>query len=39
MVLSLLGMGLVICIPLVLLIGTSDLKTVVAVSVAQFALT
>lgn len=38
MVLSLLKMALVICIPLVLLIGTYDLKTVVTVSVVQFAL-
>lgn len=38
MVLSLLKMALVICIPLVLLIGTYDLKTMVTVSVVQFAL-
>ncbi|UXJ50151.1 conjugal transfer protein TraG N-terminal domain-containing protein [Pseudomonas citronellolis] len=38
MVLALLKMALVICIPLVLLIGTYDLKTVVTVSVVQFAL-
>ncbi|HHO8039060.1 TPA: conjugal transfer protein TraG N-terminal domain-containing protein [Pseudomonas aeruginosa] len=38
MVLSLLKMALVICIPLVLLTGTYDLKTVVTVSVVQFAL-
>ena len=38
MVLSLLKMALVICIPLVLLIGTYDLKTVITVSVVQFAL-
>ncbi|HAB5395084.1 TPA_asm: conjugal transfer protein TraG [Salmonella enterica subsp. enterica serovar Mbandaka] len=38
MALSLLKMALVICIPLVLLIGTYDLKTVVALSVVQFAL-
>jgi len=38
MVLSLLKMALVICIPLVLLMGTYDLKTVVTVSVVQFAL-
>jgi len=38
MVLSLLKMALVICIPLVLAIGTYDLKTVVTVSVVQFAL-
>lgn len=38
MVLSLLKMALVICIPLALLIGTYDLKTVVTVSVVQFAL-
>lgn len=38
MVLSPLKMALVICIPLVLLIGTYDLKTVVTVSVVQFAL-
>lgn len=38
MVLSLLKMALVICIPLVLLIGTYDLKMVVTVSCAQFAL-
>ena len=33
-----LKMALVICIPLVLLIGTYDLKTVVTVSCVQFAL-
>ncbi|EZQ20202.1 membrane protein [Halopseudomonas bauzanensis] len=38
MVLSFLKMALVICIPLVLLIGTYDLKTVVTVSIVQFAL-
>lgn len=38
MVLALLKMALVICIPLVLLIGTYDLKTLVTVSVIQFAL-
>lgn len=38
MVLAFLKMALVICIPLVLLIGTYDLKTVVTVSVVQFAL-
>ncbi|TNL09697.1 conjugal transfer protein TraG [Kosakonia cowanii] len=38
MALSLLKMALVICIPLVLLIGTYDLKTVVTLSVVQFAL-
>ena len=38
MVLSLLKMALVICIPLVLVIGTYDLKMVVAISVVQFAL-
>lgn len=38
MVLSLLKMALVICIPLVLVVGTYDLKTVVTVSVVQFAL-
>ncbi len=38
MVLALLKMALVICIPMVLLIGTYDLKTVVTVSVVQFAL-
>lgn len=38
MVLSLLKMALVICIPLVLLIGPYDLKTMVTVSVVQFAL-
>jgi len=38
MVLSLLKMGLVICIPLVLLIGTFDLKTLMTVSCVQFAL-
>jgi hypothetical protein len=31
-------MALVICIPLVLVVGTYDLKTVVTVSVVQFAL-
>ncbi|MBW7862749.1 MAG: conjugal transfer protein TraG N-terminal domain-containing protein, partial [Rhodocyclaceae bacterium] len=36
--LALLKMALVICIPMVLLIGTYDLKTVVTVSVVQFAL-
>lgn len=38
MVLAFLKMALVICIPLVLLIGTYDLKTVVTMSVVQFAL-
>ncbi|GLU39213.1 conjugal transfer protein TraG N-terminal domain-containing protein [Pseudomonas sp. NBRC 100443] len=38
MVLALLKMALVICIPLVLVIGTYDLKTVITVSVVQFAL-
>jgi len=38
MALSLLKMALVICIPLVLVIGTYDLKTVVTVSIVQFAL-
>ncbi|RWT23334.1 conjugal transfer protein TraG [Raoultella planticola] len=38
MALALLKMALVICIPLVLVIGTYDLKTVVTVSVVQFAL-
>ena len=38
MVLALLKMALVICIPLVLVVGTYDLKTVVTVSVVQFAL-
>ncbi|HBO0859736.1 conjugal transfer protein TraG N-terminal domain-containing protein [Pseudomonas aeruginosa] len=38
MVLSLLKMALVICIPLVLVVGTYDLKTVVVVSVIQFSL-
>ncbi len=38
MVLSLIKMALVICIPLVLVIGTYDLKTVITVSVVQFAL-
>src|SRR5690606_26815729 len=38
MALALLKMALVICIPLVLVIGTYDLRTLVAVSVVQFAL-
>lgn len=38
MVLSFLKMALVICIPLVLLIGTYDLKSLVTVSVVEFAL-
>ncbi|VFR54076.1 putative membrane protein [plant metagenome] len=38
MVLSLLKMALVICIPLVLVIGTYELKMLVTVSVVQFAL-
>ena len=38
MVLTMLKMALVICIPLVLLIGTYDLKTAVTVSCVQFAL-
>ncbi|MBO9333147.1 conjugal transfer protein TraG [Achromobacter pulmonis] len=37
MVLALLKMALVVCIPLVLVIGTYDLKTLVTVSVVQFA--
>lgn len=37
MVMALLKMALVICIPLVLLVGTYDLKTVVVVSIVQFA--
>ena len=35
MVLALLKMALVICIPLVLVIGTYDLKTVVTISIVQ----
>lgn len=38
MVLALLKMALVVCIPLVLVIGTYDLKTLVTVTVVQFAL-
>jgi hypothetical protein len=38
MVLSLLKMALVICIPLVLLLGTYDLKTVVTISCVEFSL-
>ncbi|WP_191833328.1 conjugal transfer protein TraG N-terminal domain-containing protein [Pseudomonas fluorescens] len=38
MVLALLKMALVVCIPLVLVIGTYDLKTVVTLSIVQFAL-
>lgn len=38
MALALLKMALVICIPLVLVIGVYDLKTLVTVSVVQFAL-
>ena len=38
MVLSFLKMALVICIPIVLLIGTYDLKTVITLTVVQFAL-
>ncbi len=38
MVMAFLKMALVICIPLVLVVGTYDLKTVVTVSVIQFAL-
>ncbi|HEP8866454.1 conjugal transfer protein TraG N-terminal domain-containing protein [Pseudomonas aeruginosa] len=38
MVLSLLKMALVICIPMVLLVGTYDLKSLVTTSVVQFAL-
>jgi hypothetical protein len=38
MVLSFLKMALVICIPLVLLFGTYDLKTVVTISSVEFAL-
>ncbi|QRI92993.1 conjugal transfer protein TraG N-terminal domain-containing protein [Delftia lacustris] len=38
MALSFLKMALVICVPLVLVIGTYDLKTVVTVSIVQFAL-
>ncbi|MFC4160699.1 conjugal transfer protein TraG N-terminal domain-containing protein [Chitinimonas lacunae] len=38
MVLSLLKMAMVVCIPLVLLIGTYELKAVVTVSCVQFAL-
>lgn len=39
MVLALLKMALVICIPLVLIIGTYELKTVITVSCVQFAFT
>ncbi|MDD2127025.1 conjugal transfer protein TraG N-terminal domain-containing protein [Pseudomonas monteilii] len=38
MVLAMLKLALVICIPMVLVIGTYDLKTVVTLSVVQFAL-
>ncbi|MDR3221158.1 MAG: conjugal transfer protein TraG N-terminal domain-containing protein [Candidatus Accumulibacter sp.] len=38
MVLSLLKMALIVCIPLVLLVGTYELKALVTVSVVQFAL-
>ncbi|HGM6151773.1 TPA: conjugal transfer protein TraG N-terminal domain-containing protein, partial [Pseudomonas aeruginosa] len=38
MVLTLLKMALVICIPLVLVVGTYDLKTLVTMSIVQFAL-
>jgi len=38
MVLALLKLAVVICIPLVLLIGTYDLKTLVTLSVVQFAM-
>jgi hypothetical protein len=38
MVLSFIKMAMVICIPLVLLFGTFDLKTLVTLSVVQFAL-
>ncbi|MFC5772025.1 conjugal transfer protein TraG N-terminal domain-containing protein [Thauera sinica] len=38
MALALLKMALVICIPIVLVVGTYDLKTVVTVSMVQFAL-
>ena len=38
MVLAFLKMALVICIPIVLLIGTYDLKTVITLTVVQFAL-
>jgi hypothetical protein len=38
MVLSFLKLGVVICIPMLLLIGTYDLKTVVVVSCVEFAL-
>jgi hypothetical protein len=38
MVLSFLKMALVICIPLVLVIGTYDLKSLVTISIVQFAL-
>lgn len=38
MVLSLLKMALVICIPLVLVVGAYELKTLVTISVVQFAL-
>ncbi len=38
MVLSLLKMSLVICIPIVLVVGTYDLKTVITISTVQFAL-
>lgn len=38
MVLALLKMALVVCIPLMLVVGTYELKTLVTVSVVQFAL-
>ncbi|MDG9757826.1 conjugal transfer protein TraG N-terminal domain-containing protein [Pseudomonas chengduensis] len=38
MVLALLKMALVVCIPLVLVIGTYDLKTVITISIVQFGL-
>ena len=38
MVLSFLKMALVICIPLVIVIGTYDLKSLVTISIVQFAL-
>lgn len=38
MVLSMLKMALVICIPLVLVVGTYELKAVMAVSCVEFAL-
>lgn len=38
MVLALLKLGLVVCIPLILIVGAYDLKVVVTMSVVQFAL-